>query len=295
MLTGRAAECGSVDRLLEATRAGHSRTLVVRGEVGIGKSALLEYARERASGFRVLRVGGVESEMELAYAGLHQLCTPMLDRLERLPVPQRESLQTAFGLTPGTPPDRFFVGLAVLSLLADAADESPLLCLVDDAQWLDHASAQALAFVARRLDAEPVAVVVGARDSSEADEFAGVPELRLHSLADPDARSLLASAVSVRLDPGVVDRIVAETHGNPLALVELPRGMSPVELAGGFGLVDRAALSGRIEESFRRRWRAPRRERRRTSRARALDRAARAAGRPEAAASAPRCHVAERT
>ena len=233
-------------------RAGRSGALVVRGEPGVGKTALLEYVLERASGCRVARASGVQSEMELVFAGLHQLCAPMLDRLERLPGPQRDALGTAFGLARGVAPDRFLVGLAVLSLLSEVAEERPLVCLVDDAQWLDRASAQALAFVARRLLAESVALVFAARAPGEERELRGLPELMVEGLGESDARALLGSVLPGPLDERVRDRIVAETRGNPLALLELPRGLTPAELAGGFGLPDAPALSGRIEESFRR-------------------------------------------
>src|SRR6202171_5269911 len=182
MLRGRRTECEALDRLLDAVRAGESRALVVRGEPGVGKTALLEYAVEQASGCRVVRAAGVQSEMELAFAGLHQLCAPMLDRLERLPVPQRDALRTAFGVSPGSAPDRFFVGLAVLSLLSEVAEERPLICVVDDEQWLDRASAQALAFVARRLEAESVGLVFATRAQSE--DLAGLPELVVEGLAE---------------------------------------------------------------------------------------------------------------
>jgi DNA-binding CsgD family transcriptional regulator len=253
VLWGRRNECEALDRLLESVRAGKGRVLVLRGEPGVGKTALLQYVLGEASGCRVARAVGVQSEMELAFAGLHQLCAPMLDRLERLPGPQRDALRTAFGLSAGTAPDRFLVGLAVLSLLSEVAEERPLVCLVDDAQWLDRASAQALTFVARRLLAESVALVFAARESGEADELRGLPELVVEGLRDVDARALLSSVISGPLDERVRDRIVAETRGNPLALLELPRGLTPAELAGGFGLPDALALSGRIEESFRRR------------------------------------------
>jgi hypothetical protein len=253
VLRGRRRECGVLDRLLEAVRAGESRVLVVRGEPGMGKSALLEYAVGRASGCRVVRSAGVQSEMELAFAGLHQLCAPMLDRLDRLPDPQREALGTAFGLSAGEAPDRFLVGLAVLSLLGELAEDRPLVCVVDDAQWLDRASVQVLAFVARRLSNGPVAVLLGVREPSDEQELTGLPELLVEGLRDSDARALLGSVMSGPLDERVRDRIVAETRGNPLALLELPRGLSPGELAGGFGLPDSLALSGRIEESFQRR------------------------------------------
>jgi DNA-binding CsgD family transcriptional regulator len=223
----------------------------VRGEAGVGKTALLGYLAEQASGCRVTRVAGVEAEMELVYAGLHQLLAPMLDRLERLPVPQREALRTAFGLGPGSAPDRFLVGLATLSLLADVAEEHSLVCVVDDAQWLDRASAQVLGFVARRLEAESVALVFAARVPG--GELAGLPELTVEGLNEADARTLLDSVLPGPLDPRIRDRIVEEARGNPLALVELPQGVTPAELAGGFALPDAMPLAGRIEESFRRR------------------------------------------
>jgi hypothetical protein len=251
VLRGRRRECEVLDRLLEAVRAGESRVLVVRGEPGVGKSALLEYVVGRASGFRVARAAGVQSEMELAFAGLEQLCAPMLDHLERLQAPQQDALSTAFGLTAGAAPDRFLVGLAVLGLLSEVADEQPLLCVVDDAQWLDQTSAQALAFVARRLQAESVALVFAVRGPGE--ELSGLPGLPVHGLGDADARAVLGSVLPGPLDERVRDRIVAETRGNPLALLELPRGLAPEELAGGFGLPRPQALSGRIEDSYTRR------------------------------------------
>jgi DNA-binding CsgD family transcriptional regulator len=226
---------------------------VVRGEPGVGKSALLDYVAERASGCRVARTAGVQSEMELAFSGLNQLCVPMLDRLDRLPQPQRDALRTAFGLAGGAAPDRFLVGLAVLSLLSDVAGEEPLVCLVEDAQWLDCASAQILGFVARRLGVESVALIFAVRESSEDRDLSGLPELVLDGLGDADARALLASVIPWPLDDRVRDRIVAETHGNPLALLELPRGLTPAQLAGGFGLPSIAALPDCIEDSFARR------------------------------------------
>ncbi len=250
-LEGRARECALLDGLVEAIREGESRSLVLRGEAGIGKTALLEYLIASASDLTVVRAVGVESEMELAYASLHQLCAPLLDRLERLPAPQRQALEIVFGLSSGAAPDRFLVGLGALSLLSEVGDEHPLLCVIDDAQWLDHASALTLAFVARRLLAEPVGIVFAAREPGE--ELQHVPELEVHGLRDGDARALLSSAVRVRLDERVRDRIIAETRGNPLALLELPRGLTPTQLAGGFGMVGAHALRGRIEESYVRR------------------------------------------
>jgi DNA-binding CsgD family transcriptional regulator len=240
-----------LDELLDAVRGGAGRALVVRGEPGVGKTALLDYLAEQASGCRVALVAGVEAEMELPYAGVYQLCAPMLHRLERLPAPQGAALRTAFGLGSGSAPDRFLVALAVLNLLSDAAEEHPLVCLVDDQQWLDRASAQVLGFVARRLAAEPVGLVFAARVPG--DELAGLPELVVEGLPEADARALLDAVVTGPLDSRIRDRIVAETGGNPLALVELPQGLTPAELAGGFALPDALPLSGRIEESFRRR------------------------------------------
>jgi DNA-binding CsgD family transcriptional regulator/tetratricopeptide (TPR) repeat protein len=242
-----------LDRLLASARAGDSGALVLRGEPGIGKTALLGYLLGRASGCRTARAVGVEAEMELAFAGLHQLCAPFLDRLDRLPGPQRDALCTAFGLLAGNAPDRFLVGLALLSLLSEVAEDQPLVCVVDDAQWLDHASAQALAFVARRLGAESVALVFAVREPAAERYLTGLTELVVPGLIDGEARALLLSVITGPVDEQVRDRIVAETRGNPLALLELPRGLTPQELAGGFGLPDAAALSGRIEDSFRRR------------------------------------------
>jgi DNA-binding CsgD family transcriptional regulator len=249
-LTGRRAECGVLDRLVEAVQAGESRALVAIGEPGAGKTALLEYLAGRAPGCQVARASGVQSEMELAFAGLHQLCAPMLGRAAQLPVPQRDALRIAFGQAAGPPPDRFLVGLAVLSLLSEVAGEQPLICLIDDVQWLDHASAQALGFVARRLAADPVGLVFAAREPGAA--LAGLPKLEVGGLREDDARALLDSALAAPIDDRVRDRIVAETQGNPLALLELPRGLTPAELAGGFGLPGAVPLPERIEESFRR-------------------------------------------
>jgi hypothetical protein len=249
-LRGRTSEIRVLGRFVEAVRAGESRVLVVRGEAGVGKTALLDHLARHAPGCQVAWAAGVQSEMELAFAGLHQLCAPMLKRLPRLPGPQRDALQTAFGLSAGPAPDRFLVGLAVLSLLSEVAGERPLICLLDDQQWLDGASAQALVFVARRLAADPVGLVFAARDPG--DELAAFPHLVVEGLQESDARALLDSVLAGPMDARVRDQIVAETRGNPLALLELPRGFTPAELAGGFGLPGVRPLSGRIEESFRR-------------------------------------------
>ena len=253
VLLGRRAERDTLDRLLAHLRAGESQALVVRGEAGVGKSALLDCLVDRASDCTIARAAGQEYEMELAYAGLHQLCAPLLDLSERLPRPQRDALATAFGLSAGAAPDRFVVGLAVLGLLSEMAKEQPLLWVIDDAQWLDTASALTLAFVARRLLAESVGVVFALREPSDIPALAGLPDLVVRGLGDDDARALLDSAVPGRLDRLVKDRIVAESRGNPLALLELPRGLSPAELAGGFGLLDVTPLTSRIEQGFQRR------------------------------------------
>jgi DNA-binding CsgD family transcriptional regulator len=219
--------------LLAAAKAGRSQVLVLRGDVGIGKTALLDFLLERATGCGVGRAAGVESETALPFAGLHQLCSPYLDRLSRLPAPQQEALGTAFGVRRGSTPDRFLVGLAVLALLSQVAEERPLACIVDDVQWLDEASAQTLEFVARRLATQRVAMVLAVRQSEEEPAFPGLPELLLLGLGARDAATLLESAVHGALDPRVRDRIVAESHGNPLALLELSRGQSTAELAFG--------------------------------------------------------------
>ena len=250
-LIDRHAECGTLDELLEAVRAGESRALVVYGEAGVGKTALLEYLAGQASECRVGRAAGVQSEMELPFAALHQLCAPMLGNLQRLPVPQRDALQIAFGISSGPPPNRLLIGLAVLSLLSDVAEQQPLVWLVDDEQWLDRTSAQILGFVARRLVAESVGLVFAARVPSS--DLAGVSELTVEGLREPDARALLDAELTGPIDTRVRDQILAETRGNPLALLDLPRGLSPEQLAGGFGLPRAVRLSGAIEASFRRR------------------------------------------
>jgi DNA-binding CsgD family transcriptional regulator len=253
MLVDRRTECRRLDELLNTVQSGMSQSLVIRGEAGIGKSALLQYLVERASTYRVLRAVGVQADADLAFAGLHQLCTPLLDRLDRIPVPQRDALGTAFGLRAGPAPDRFLLGLAVLSLLAEVEAERPVVCVIDDAQWLDRPSTQTLAFVARRLGAESVALVFALRDPADEQSFAGLPQLVLGGLRPRDARELLATAIPGPLDEEVCDRVLAETRGNPLALLELPQDLNYAELAGGFGLLDAKSLAGRIEDSFRRR------------------------------------------
>jgi DNA-binding CsgD family transcriptional regulator len=253
VLLGRADERQMLDRLLENVRGGQSAVLVVRGEAGVGKTAILQHCARQASGFRVASIAGVESEMELPFAALHQLCAPLLGRLEALPEPQQAALGVALGLSFGPAPDRFLVALAALSLLAEIAAEQPLLCLVDDAQWLDDASGQVLGFVARRLLAESVAIVFAVRDPTDERELAGLPELAMGGLRDEDARALLATVIPGPLDERIRRRLLAETRGNPLAILELPRGLAATQLPGGLGLQGPRALSGRIEESFLRR------------------------------------------
>src|ERR1700730_1498801 len=226
-LSDRHGECDALDRLLGAVHEGWSGVLVLRGEAGIGKTALLDYAGETASGCRVARVTGVESEMELSFAGVHQLCVQMLHGLDHLPGPQRDALSAALGLTAGAAPDRFLVGLAVLSLLAAIAEEQPLLCVVEDAQWLDQASSQVLAIAARRLYAESVVMLVAIREPCAAPEFEGLSELLVDGLPDRDARELLEAVTPGGLDARVRDRSVAEAQGKPLAPLGLPRGVQP--------------------------------------------------------------------
>jgi DNA-binding CsgD family transcriptional regulator len=247
-LAGRRDELSVLGGLVHAVREGESRVLVVRGEPGVGKTTLLEHVAGQELRCQVARAAGVQSEMELAFAGLHQLCAPMLGRVERLPLPQQDALRTAFGLVAGPPPDRFIVGLAALNLLSEVAGERPLICLIDDEQWLDQASAQVLGFAARRLGSDPVGLVFATRDPGA--ELAGLPELEVDGLPEQDARALLDSALAGPLDEQVRDLIVAETRGNPLALLELPEGLSPAELAGGFGLPRAASLTGRVGHAF---------------------------------------------
>jgi hypothetical protein len=249
-LIGRQVECEALDRLLTDVLSGESRVVVLRGEAGVGKSALLGYLAEHVEDFHSARVVGVESEMELAYSGLHQLCGPMLDHLDELPTPQRNALATVFGLSEAPAPDRFLVGLATLTLCAGVAEHQPLVCIVDDAQWLDEASAQVLAFVGRRLHAERIALVCAARTGIGDHVLAGLPELFVTGLGQGDARALLLENVHGPLDAAVGDQIVAESHGNPLALLELPRTWNTSGLAGGFGLLDSHPVTGKIERSY---------------------------------------------
>ncbi|GIJ54411.1 helix-turn-helix transcriptional regulator [Virgisporangium aurantiacum] len=249
-LRGRRTARAILDRMVADVRAGQGRALLIRGEAGVGKSALLDDLAGRAGGFKIARVAGVEAEMELAFAGLHQVCGSMLPLRDRLPGPQREALAVAFGYSAGSPPDRFLVGVAVLSLLAVVSEDRPLLCVIDDAQWLDQTSALALTFVARRLLAERIGVVFAVREPADGPQWRGLPALRLGGLTDDDARALLDSVVPGRLDEQVRDRLVAETRGNPLALLELPRGLTAAELAGGFGSPDVRPLASQIERTF---------------------------------------------
>jgi len=292
-LVGRRAEREAVDRLLEAARAGYGGVLVIHGEPGVGKTALLEYAVEMARSFRVARAVGVEGEMDLPYASLQQLSSPSLELMERLPDPQREALAVAFGLSAGDPPNAYLVGLAVLGLLTEAAEQLPVLWLVDDAQWLDRASAQALAFVARRLMAERIAIVFATREVGA--PLARLPELHVGPLGYRDARTLLEAVLPGPVDDQVLQRLIAEAHGNPLALLEMPRGFTPRQLAGGFGLPGALPVSEQMVNSFTRRLMALPADAQRLLLVAAADptgdlalvwRAARLLGIPEAAAEA---------
>jgi DNA-binding CsgD family transcriptional regulator len=251
-MTNRHTERQILNQFVADVRSGQGRALVVRGEPGVGKTMLLDHLAGRGAGqgCRIVRAVGVQSEMELAFAGLHQLCAPMLDQAARLPAPQHNALRIAFGLSEGPPPDRFLVGLAVLGVISEASGDQPLICVVDDQQWLDQASAQALGFTARRLAADPVGLVFAARNPGQ--DLAGLPELAVGGLAERDARVLLESVLTGPLDERVRDQIIADTHGNPLALLELPRELTAAQLAGGFGLPGAGPLADRIEESFTR-------------------------------------------
>jgi DNA-binding CsgD family transcriptional regulator len=240
-----------LDELLQAVAAGDSQTLLVVGEAGVGKTALLAYLEGMAEHLDVVHALGVEADMELAFAGLHQLCAPLLGHLDALPEPQRDALEIVFGRAAGPRPDRFLIGLAVLSLLSEAAEARPLLCVIDDAQWLDAASGHVLAFVARRLIAEPIAMVFAARQV--VPNLRGLPQMHVEGLRNGDARALLSSGLRFAVDERIRDRIVVETRGNPLALLELPQGLTAGQLADGFGAISAPELPSRIEESFLRR------------------------------------------
>ncbi len=248
-LRGRAAEMRELEEVLAGARSGSAQALVLRGEPGVGKTALLAQLMSEADDVTITRVAGVESDMELAYAGLHQLCIPLLGHLPDLPEPQHAALTVAFGRGTGAAPDRFLVGLALLTLLAVAAVDAPVLCVIDDAQWLDQVTVQTLAFVARRLAAEPVALVFAARDEG-AEPLRGLAELHVGGLSDAEARRLLDDVIVGPVDAAVRDRLIAETHGNPLALLELPRILTATELAAGFGQTGTPQLAGRIEQSY---------------------------------------------
>jgi DNA-binding CsgD family transcriptional regulator len=251
VLVGRGGECRELDTLLDAVRQGTSRALVVCGDAGVGKSSLLDYLERQAAGCRVRRAAGVQSEMELPFAGLHQLCASLLDRVDELPRPQRVALKTAFGIDDGPPPDRLLVGLAVLGLLADQTDGRPLVCVVDDVQWLDQASAQALAFVARRIARESIALVFALRDSDRRPvDLEGIPELTVEPLSSSDSRAVLRGVLQAPLDHRVRDQIVQEARGNPFALLEFAHGLSPHRLAGGFGLPGAASAPRPVEASL---------------------------------------------
>lgn len=249
-LFGRDKEYATLTRLVDAARTGESRTIVLRGPQGIGKSTLLDYVADHAEGCRVERAVGIQSELELAFAGLHQLCLPMLDHLDRLPAPQRVALSTAFGLDLGSPPDRFLVGLAVLSLFSAVAEERPLIALIDDAEWLDEVSVQVLAFVARRLEAESVALIFAARPRQRTEALTRLPELQVGRLQDADAHSLLDSLLQVPMDEAIRERIVADSRGCPLALIEITNGLTPAERAGAFGLPASVPLISGLEETY---------------------------------------------
>jgi DNA-binding CsgD family transcriptional regulator len=251
LLLGRNNECQVLDALLAATRKGEGGAIVVHGEAGIGKTAILEYAVESATGFDVLRTVGNEADRELPYAGLHELCRGRASEVEQLREPQRKAVEIVLGWRDGDPPDRLLVGLALVNLVSVSGSKRPLLCVVDDSQWLDSSSAQAIAFAARHISRDAVVFLFGARTLS--DEFRGIPKLAIGGLGSQDSRSLLATVLPDRVDDRVVDRLIAETHGNPLALLELPRGLTPSQLAGGFGLPVAVTLAGQIEESYRRR------------------------------------------
>jgi DNA-binding CsgD family transcriptional regulator len=249
-LLGRRQEQRRLTALLQGAREGRAGVLVLPGEAGIGKSALLSDIAKNADDFRVCRAGGVESEMELAYAGLQQLCGPLTGQDVQLTTLHQNVLDQVFGLTEGTPPERFLVGIAALDLVGTAAKKQPVVWLIDDAQWIDQASMQAIGFVARRLLAERVLVLIATRDVSDEDELAGLPELPISGLNTEDARRLFDSVVGGPTDPLVRDRIISETRGNPLALLELPRAWTTAELVEGLAESAGTPLTGRLESAF---------------------------------------------
>ena len=253
MLLGRDSECQALDDALADALAGRSRVIVLRGEAGIGKTALLDFVSGRLDGWQVTGAVGLEAELELAYSGLHQICSPMLDRLERIPRPQRDALATVFGLIPGAPANRFLVGLATLTLFAEIAEQRPFAIIVDDAQWLDQASEQVLGFVARRLLAERIAIVCAARTGIGDDVLVALPELPIIGLHDTDARSLLLGSMVGPIDAAVLQQIITESQGNPLALIELGRLSSVVDFAGGFGVPGGKGVTEKIERTYARR------------------------------------------
>ncbi|MFG2884775.1 ATP-binding protein [Streptomyces sp. NPDC048297] len=247
-MLGRQRECGGIDGLLRAVRSGDGSALVLLGAAGIGKTALLDHTARQASDARLARISGVEAEKEFAYSALQQLCTPLLDLRGLLPAPQRDALGVALGLEPGSAPDRFVVGMAVLGLLSEASRQRPVVCLIDDAQWVDTVSLQVLSFVARRLHAEPVGMLFATRTGDEA--LAGLPRLELSGLRDEDAGRLLDTVLLAPLDERVRGRILAEAHGVPLAVLELARRATPGQLAGGFAVPDLSTPSARIESLY---------------------------------------------
>jgi DNA-binding CsgD family transcriptional regulator len=249
-LVGRERELARLEKLLGTVRGGGSAALVLHGEPGVGKSALLDQLTASAAGFEVVRATGVEGEVDLPYAGLHQLCRSMIDTIGVLPQPQSDALRVAFGHSSGETPDRYIVGLAILGLMSEVAAAQPVLCVVDDAQWLDPETTRALAFVARRLGADSVGLVFATREIGQ--DLEGVPELRVGGLSASESRVLLDSVLVGHLDGPVRERFLAETHGNPLALIELPRALTPAEAATGIVRQSRDSLTARIEEGFRR-------------------------------------------
>lgn len=248
-LVGRAPERATLRQLLSSAHAGETAALVIRGSHGLGKTALLDDLVAHSDGSRVLRAAGAESEFELPFAALHQLCAPLLQDVDRLPPPQRNALRIAFGQSDGARPDGLFVALAVLTLLSDAASAGPLVCVIDDAHWLDHSTAEVLSFVARRLHAESVVLLFVESDEDASDELSSLPELELRALGEEDAVALLTSATVARLDDRVRDRIVAESRGNPLALLELPGDLTDANVFGASSLSD-ATVAARIEATF---------------------------------------------